>query len=598
MSGNVVSKFIHTVETLGAKSAFTHYSGRRWQNVTWLEYVEFVYKASQGFANLGAKKGSRVWIWSASRAEWAVSDLAVFAMGGVVVPLYDITTDQDLKYIWEQTRPELVILDNVSKLEQLQRSLEHLPKSIVMDHADADVLKSHNSIGWLELLNSAPKPITNPLDSLAQAAKNLDLSDLATIIYTSGTSGRPKGAMITHANLMAEIEGIQSFLDVDSLDRSLTILPFAHVLGRVEHWAHVSLGFQLVYAQSIERLRDNFEKFRPTFFIGVPRVFEKIHASIYSQLERSSLKRGLMIWALQKTQRVNKSRSMQGDINFSDQLQYQAANSYILSRVRKALGGKMRFALSGGAPLPIEVGEFFHNAGLLILEGYGLTETTGAVAINPPQNNQFGSVGKPLQHTQIKIAADGEILIKGPTVMAGYYGDEEATKSIFTSDGWLKTGDIGTFEGQNLVITDRKKDLIKTAGGKYIAPQKLEQLLMSSLPLEHSVIVGDKRKYAVALLFPDFGRLLSLPDFGHLATKPRHIILQDTEVRDFFRAGLANVNQELASFETIKNFDLIEAPLTPESGELTSSLKTRRHVVARRYADRIAKLYGDALEAT
>lgn len=593
MSRNIIERFLATTDTLGQQRAVQRYKNRRWETLSWNQYKDYVTQLSCAIEDLGFKHGDRAVIWSTTRFEWAVTDLAIMASGGVVIPVYDTTTSDEMSFILSETKPKLIFCETLAKVESLQPVLERLgmdPQLICLEHVP-DSQNNHRHT-WEEIVLAASEPAAKNPNRLSLLQKRITMKDLASVIYTSGTSGQPKGAMILHSQVASEVEDLVTAIDVDSLDVSLTLLPYAHVLGRIEHWTHVTVGFTMIYAQSIERFRDNLIKFKPTFFIAVPRVFEKIHASAVSSVERTKLKKSLLNWAMNVGKKVNHARSSQLDLPMKTQFQYQLARRLILEKLAQQLGGRLRFAMSGGAPLSSDIAEFFQSAGILVLEGYGLTETTGAISVNTARAFRFGTVGRPLPDVQFRIEEDGEILVKSKKVMPGYYENKEATNESFTSDGWFRTGDIGEITDGFLRITDRKKDLLKTAGGKYIAPQKIELQLGLSPYISHSVVIADRRKYAVALIFPNIDELLKLPDFQEFKAYSPAVLVTDIKIRNFYRALVAETNSHLASFESIKNFDLVSANLSIEGGELTPSLKIKRHAIAKRFAPEIDALYG------
>jgi len=397
--------------------------------------------------------------------------------------------------------------------------------------------------------------------------------------------------MLTHTQIMSEISEAFPYVGAHADDISLTFLPYAHVMGRIEHWGHVYVGFTMAYAESIERVRTNLLEIRPTIMVAVPRIFEKVYAAIQTQIEAQPWRKKIFAQAMKIGQKVSEARVRHEPLPLALGLIDQVAQRLVLGRVKAAFGGRLRFAISGGAPISPDIVRFFHACDILILEGYGLTETTAAICVNTPYDYEFGTVGKPIGETQIKIAEDGEILVKSKKVMKDYFEDPAETAKVFT-DGWYHTGDIGEFTPSgNLKITDRKKDLIKTAGGKYVAPQLLENLLKHD-PLVSQVLVhGDQKKYVVALLTLDRPLLEKFARDRGLNESNIEALTQDPKVLEAVRQIVADANSRLASYESIKRFAVLPTEFTVEAGELTPSLKIKRKYVDQKYRNQIEKLY-------
>ena len=424
------------------------------------------------------------------------------------------------------------------------------------------------------------------------ALREVKLADTATIIYTSGTTGRPKGVVITHTQALSEVADAFPLLGVTPRDRSLCFLPFAHILGRIEIWGHAYTGYTMAFAQGIDRLKDDLVDIQPTLMIAVPRVFEKIYNGILAQAEASPLKSKAFHWAMSVGREMSQYKVEKQPVPIDLALKYRVAKKLVFDSILSRLGGRLRFAISGGAPLSRSIAEFFHAAGVLILEGYGLTETTAAIAVNTPFDYRFGTVGKAVGDVKFKIADDGEILVASKKVMKEYLDDPEATAAAIT-DGFYHTGDIGELSPEGyLRITDRKKDLIKTAGGKYVAPQKLEGLLKSSRFISQVHIHGDQKKYVVALLTLNMDDVRGWASENGIDASKREDLVVQPKVRDLIKGVVAEANSHLASFETIKNFSILPREFTVESGELTPSLKVKRKVIDERLKDLIDSLYG------
>ena len=594
MSDTICRKFLETTERLPNKTAILYLKKGEWLEATWNTYLETVERAAAGLHQLGLKAGDRVAILANSRPEWAYLDMAVMGMGAITVPIYHNNTPEDVQFILENSTARFLIVDNTlaaTRLGDAITSVKTVERTIVLDPpkpgAESDELLSFD-----HLLDLGVAQLTRQPRLYKEAALNVRINDIATMLYTSGTTGRPKGVVLTHSCIMSEIAEAFPLLGVTPRDRSLSFLPFAHVLGRIEIWGHVFIGYQMAYAESIERMRENLQSAKPTLIISVPRVFEKIYNSVVAQSEISGVKKRVFDWAVSIGRQISKYKIDKRPVPVDIALKYQLAKKLVFDKLSEKLGGNLRFAVCGGAPMSREIAEFFHAAGLLILEGYGLTETTGAVCVNTPFDYRFGTVGKPIGDVKVQIAEDGEVLLKSKKVMHEYYQDSQATHEAI-KDGWFHTGDIGEISREGyLTITDRKKDLIKTAGGKYVAPQRLEGLLKLSQYISQVHIHGDQRKYIVALVTLNPAPIRAFADSHDISYKDFESLSQHPRVRELIRQAVAETNAQLASFETIKNFAILPKDFTIESGELTPSLKVKRKVVDQRHKDVIDKLYG------
>jgi long-chain acyl-CoA synthetase len=567
-----------------------HKIKKKWQTISWAQYYDQVEKAAGGLKVLGVGPKQKVAILSNTRLEWALSDMAALGLGAVVVPIYQSSLAEEIAFILKDSGAETIIFESedvYKKFEQVKSKVPHIKNSIGMTFSKPGV------IGWEELLNSGAKYRKDHPNFFQQACLDTDIQDLATIVYTSGTTGSPKGVCLHHEQIISEVGEVFKLIDVDNKDKTLTFLPFAHIFGRVEHWSHVYMGFTMAYAESVDRVRDNLLKTKPTFLLAVPRIFEKIYTSMQTQSEASPLKSKLFKWALDVGYKMSDCKLNKKLPPLTVLLEYQVAKRMVFDKLMKKLGGRLRFAVSGGAPLSAEISKFFHASNLLILEGYGLTETTAAVFLNTPFNYKFGSVGQPLGEVTVKIAEDGEICVKSKKVMKQYHNNPEATAEVFDDEGFFKTGDIGELDsGGFLKITDRKKDLIKTAGGKYVAPQKLENMLKLDKNISNVLIHGDQKKYIVSLITLNPETMKSFALSHQIAYKDMGELSKNPKVKDLIRNAVAQTNSQLASYETIKNFAILPNDFTVENGELTPSLKVKRKLLDKKYESQIKALYG------
>lgn len=535
----------------------------------WVQYYNEIKKVTSALKGLGVGPGVRVAIKAPTCLKWGLLDLGIQSLGGVTVPIYPNSTPDEIRHILTDSESSYLFLQQEAQAFVLEE-VPSLKKIISMHESNNE---KSNLLYWNQFidLNSLSESTEGWFENLTPPTPD----ELATLIYTSGTTGSPKGVCLSSVQIHSEITEAFSW-GISKSDTTLCFLPFAHVLGRVEFWAHVYWGYTLAFAESIEKLRENLQDIKPTVFIAVPRVFEKFYDAILTQMEGLGLKRKLFDWALEIGSQVSQYTIARRKVPLDLALKFQVADQLIFSRIKQAFGGRLRFAISGGAPLPIEVAHFFHTCGVLILEGYGLTETTAAIAVNRPTQFIFGTVGLPVGDVKIKIADDGEILVKSNKVMMGYHNLPEETAKVL-QDGWFATGDIGeVLPTGELRITDRKKDLIKTSGGKYVAPQKIENLLKEHRFIANALVYGDQKKYVVVLL-----QLNTDSTTG----------ISEHDIDEQIRSHVAEVNSKLASFETVKKFTTVTDSWTVENGFLTPSLKLKRKVLISEYKDLLEAMY-------
>lgn len=586
MSQTIVH-YLQEAKNRGNQLASLHKVGGAWKEETWSDYYQCVEKIAGYLKVCGIHRGDRVALISETRYEWGLVDLAVLSLGAITVPIYPSCTESDISYILKNSEAKLLVLENntqLKKWENLKDQCSDVKKVISIDPCD--------NLEFLEeVMKSGEQYAADNKGFLEAEVENCKVTEIATILYTSGTTGDPKGVVITHEQVISELVDVFQLLGLKPEDRNLSFLPLSHILGRIEMWGQIVVGFSTAYAESIEKIRANLGEVSPTFLIAVPRIFEKIYNGVLTNAETSPMKSKIFKWAIGVGKQVSKAQLANKTVDPLTALQYKLATKLVFSKLHEKLGGRLKWALSGSAPLSKEISQFFHAAGVLVLEGYGLTETTGGIAANAPHDFDFGSVGKPIGEAQIKIANDGEILVKSKKVMKEYYKNPEATAEAI-KDGWFHTGDIGEFtpEGR-LKITDRKKDLIKTAGGKYVAPQKLEGLLKLNSLISNALIHGDQRKYVVALITLDPDEATKFAQENGLPTSIEELSTNE-KMKEKIREAVAEVNSNLASYESIKTFAILHKDFTIEEGELTPSLKVKRKVCDEKYKDVIDKLYG------
>lgn len=548
----------------------------QWNSLTWLEYLEKVYAIAY-FLNTTYPDLKNIGIMSATCWQWAAADLAIMGTHKITVPMYPNLSDSDLTYILNHAEIGFLFIETEQHENQLQRISEHLTiKPLYIKWSDFDFsIKANDEFVTL-------------FDSLCES---LSPSDVATIVYTSGTTGLPKGVVLLHEALYSEIvEGFEIF-GIKKEYTSLTFLPFAHILGRIEHLGSCYLGHTIAYAESIDKLKDNLKEIKPDFLIAVPRIFEKVYAGIMAKIETQFLKQKIFLHSLEIAKQIEFYRSTKQNIPWSLLLQYETYCKQVFAPIITAFGGNLKFAISGGAPLGAQLSDFFSACGILILEGYGLTETTAAITVNNLICHQSGTVGLPIGDVQIRFAEDNEILIKSKKCLKEYYKNPEATAASI-KDGYFATGDIGYLTEKGfLKITDRKKDLIKTSGGKYVAPQKLQALIMQESLVSYVLIIGDQQKYITALISIDELTIQNWAQSQNIISENTTDLFSHPHLRIRIQKHIQKINSELASYESIKKFEIVTSPWSIENQCLTQSLKMKRNVIIEKYKILIDEMY-------
>lgn len=566
------------------------------------QYVGITYKEMRknakyfglGLASLGIKPGDKVAILSENRPEWVYADMGTLMIGGVDVPIYPSLTAETVQFILDNADVKIIVVSNklhLNKIIKIKHNLRQLKNIIVMNTKDAqDATLSFERV--IELGFEFEKK--NP-DYLDKTMSKISPSDLCTIIYTSGTTGDPKGVMLTHDNFVSNVKAASKALDIGVNDTLLSFLPLSHVFERMAgYYTCMSCGATIAYADSVETVADNMLEIKPTLITTVPRLFERIYSKIKKSIDNSPAHRqkifywavdtGLRYFAAKREKKVNPFLS----------LRYLLADKLVFGKIRARTGGRLRFFVSGGAALPRDLGEFFEIVGITILEGYGLTETSPVIAVNRLDDYKFGTVGKPLEGVEVKIASDGEILTRGRHVMKGYYKNKKATDEVLTKDGWFHTGDLGVFDADGfLMITDRKKHLFKTSGGKYIAPQQIENIFMKSKYIEQFVLIGDNKTFLSALIAPDFEALKEYADAHKIPYENISDLTNSEEIYNLIEKDIEQLQKNLANYERVRKFVLLDKPLSIDSGELTPTLKVKRKVIEERYANLINDIYSE-----
>jgi long-chain acyl-CoA synthetase len=567
----------------------------RWVPISSDQMLRRVRHIAAGLYSLGVRRGDRVAILSESRPEWTLTDAACLFVTAIDVPIYPTLMPSQVRYILNDSGARVLFVQDEQKFAQIHEAIadcagiEHV---VSFNKASADV----KGISLAELEARGEAIGQTDSDLLNKAAHEIESDDLATIIYTSGTTGEPKGVMLTHANLVSNLIDSSSHLSFAQDDSALSVLPLSHVLERMAMYMYLYHGMATYFGESLDAIGVNLREVKPTIFVGVPRIFEKIFARVKEKTaEKGRLNVVILNWAVGVAKEYARLLTRHREIPVALRLKRKIADKLIFSKMRNALGGRIRLLVSGGAALPEELALLYIGAGLPIVQGYGLTETSPVITAGVLEDNRVGTVGKPIRNVEVRIASDGEIETRGPNVLRGYYNKPEETRAVFTEDGWFKTGDIGTIDEDGFLrITDRKKELFKTSGGKYIAPQPIEQMIKGSSFVNQVVLVGNGRKFPAALIVPDWERVESYAQLKGIKAGSHAELCRHPRIINLFERQISGLTTDLAQYERVKKVALLENELTIDGGELTPTLKVKRRVVDEKYREIINALYAEA----
>ena len=595
MAIRTLCDILEKLEREHRKPALLRYkSGGKWNDISTEEFVSTVRGLAMGLLGLGIRKGDRVAILAENRPEWNTFDHAILAIGGVVVPIYSPLPANQVRFILDNSQSRLLILSTPEQLEKVTPILPSLPdikRLVMMDRPEA---MPANALLWSDLLQQGEAALAENPGRLADETAQVGKDDLATIVYTSGTTGEPKGVMLTHGNLVSNIIATGSIVPFSHADEALSFLPLTHVFERMLEFLYLDAGVTIAHAESINAVPANIAEIRPTVMASVPRLLEKVQARAMDAVYASSAPRrwifALGLWAGRQCSLAKLNGRPEP---FVARLLRPITDKLVFAKLRQRMGGRLRFVISGSAPLACEIAEFFHAARIPVLEGYGLTETSPVVSVNTPQRTRLDTVGPVLPGVEVRIADDGEILVRGPNVMQGYFRNEKETQEVMR-DGWFLTGDIGHMDADGfLVITDRKKEILKTSGGKMIAPQPIENLLKCDPFISQAVLIGDRRKFVSALIAPDPQHLAAYAKEHGIAYTDVFELRDDPRIVELYRQRVASRMEGLSNFEKVKKFRLLPRELSIEEGELTPKLTTKRRVVNEKFAELIESMYGD-----
>ena len=592
--------FIRQAAVHSRKPLFWVKRDGRYRPITWAEALNDVYALAAVWLDQHIAAGDRILILSENRPEWGIADLAIQAVGAWTVPIYPSLTAPELLTIARDCQPVVCVVSTMAQADKVLAIQDRLPSLRLVLVMEGLSGQGRNVRDWTEALEQGRQLIGRVKELLDHRIERVYSGDIATIIYTSGTTGEPKGVLLSHSNFLSNAEACLRVIPITHDDVHLSFLPLSHVFERMAGWYLMLLcGASVAYAETMDTIPQNMLEIRPTVMLGVPRFFEKLYHRVQAGIADSPpLKRALARWALDVGHRAAEHRLAHRPLPARARLELALARRLVLKKLTGKLGGRLRFFVSGSAPLPRAIGEFFYDAGITILEGYGLTETSPVITVNRVEDLKFGSVGKPLDGVAVRIAEDGEILTRGPHVMQGYYQKPQETQAALAG-GWFHTGDIGLVDGDGfLMITDRKKDLLKTAGGKFVAPQKLENLFITDPLIAQAFVYGDGEPFCVALLVPNAQRVADYARTHQLPVPSPQELLHCPAVKALLWSRVQALQQDLASFEQVKAVGVLDHEFSQASGELTPTLKSKRAVIAAHYRETLKQLYASAAHAS
>ncbi|MDE0322929.1 MAG: long-chain fatty acid--CoA ligase [Candidatus Poribacteria bacterium] len=582
----LISLLQHSIEHYGSKPALAHKpKGGTYQDISYAELGESVDAFSKGLNALGVQKDDRVAILSENRPEWAITDFGTLKARAVTVPMFSTLTAAQVGYILKDSGSKIICVSTEAQLKKVISIRDEVPtlEQIIC----FDPIEGETPEGVIQF-----EAVCELEGEETDAAATED--DIATIIYTSGTTGDPKGVMLTHANFIFNLQACKSLIDVSDADVLLSFLPLSHVFERLGgHYVPLFSGAKIAYAESTFTVAQNMGEVSPTVMLSVPRLYETMHDRILRAVQEGSpLKQKIFHWGVSVGSAVSSAIQQGKKPSAILQLQQNIADKLVFAKLKAATGGRLRFFVSGGAALPQAIAEFFHAAGILILEGYGLTETSPVISMNHPEGWKFGTVGMPVPGIEVQIAEDGEILTRGPHVMKGYFNNESATAEVIDGEGWFHTGDIGIIDEDGFVkITDRKKNIIVLSNGKNVAPQPIESELVQSPFIDQIMLVGNERKNLAALIVPNFDALKAWAAENGVATDDLPTMLKTREVQQQIQSDIRSRLTDFADFEQVRRFTLLEKEFSQEADEMTPTLKLKRNVIIQRYGDTIEEMY-------
>ncbi len=593
--GTLVDLFFEVVDRMEDHPAFRYYGEGDWPSISYREALEQVRAVAGALGHLGLERGDRAAILAENRPEWALADYGCLTSGVIDVPVYATLTPGQVAYILNNSGARLVFCSTPEQLDKVQEIRDDCPELewvVVFDPPGGELPEA--TLSWADFLEKGAS--AGSLEAFRAEAESAQPDDTATILYTSGTTGDPKGVMLSHNNLHSNVRAAATCLPIDENDATLSFLPLSHVFQRMVDYLLFNRGCCISYARAIDTVPEDLRMVQPTVVVSVPRLYEKVYAKV---MDASGVRGVLVGWAAKVGRRYAEARLAGRTPGAGTRLQYRLASALVFKKIYQGVGGRLRYFVSGGAPLSAEINKFFFSAGIMILEGYGLTETSPVTNVNTPQdfpeNFRIGTVGKPVPGTEVRIADDGEILVRGPQVMKGYYKRPEETREVIDEDGWFHTGDVGELDADGFLrITDRKKDIIVTAGGKNVAPQPIENQLKKNRYFDQPVLVGDRERFLTLMMVPDFDALEGWAREKGIQWSNNRELLSDDGVQSLLVAEMKRELSDLSSFETPKKLVLVDSPFTIEDGSLTPTQKVKRRVVQERHSEVLKAVYDEA----
>ncbi len=582
--------FLNTIKSYPKDDLLLSKKEGKYVPISTEEFADRVKCFSLGLRDLGLEAGDKLIVLSENRPEWVISDVANLCLGGITVPIYTSLIPEQIKYIIDDSDAKIVVVSDQSQWQKIEAIKPQLTK--VTSYITCLSEAPEGVLTFAQVLERGRKMDKQNPGLFEKMALEVKPDAIASIIYTSGTTGPPKGVMLTHSNIFSNVKTCSSILPFKDTDTVLSFLPLSHILERMGMFVYLYNGMSIGFAESIDTLGENLLEVRPHIMVNVPRVLEKIYAKVIDNVQASSsLKRKIFFWAVKVGRKYGRKKILNQPISKLLQFKRNLANKLVFSKVYAKTGGRVRFFLCGGAPLSKDIGEFFYAIGLTVIEGYGLTETSPVITANTFENLKFGTVGKPIPGVEVRIDEDGEILTKGPNVMNGYYKREAASREAFEG-GWFHTGDIGHFDEEGfLVITDRKKDIIVTSGGKNVAPQPIEGILNLNPYISTALVIGDRRKFISALVVPDFEKLEEYAKQNNISFEDHCDLVKKEEIVRFIQEQVDRSAPNLASYEKVKKIALLDKEFEIEKGEITPTLKVKRNIVEEKYKGIIDAMY-------
>ncbi|TES86345.1 MAG: long-chain fatty acid--CoA ligase [Candidatus Aminicenantes bacterium] len=582
--------FLNTIKSYPKDDLLLSKKEGKYVPISTEEFADRVKCFSLGLRDLGLEAGDKLIVLSENRPEWVISDIANLCLGGITVPIYTSLIPEQIKYIIDDSDAKIVVVSDQSQWQKIEAIKPQLTK--VTSYITCLSEAPEGVLTFAQVLERGRKMDKQNPGLFEKMALEVKPDAIASIIYTSGTTGPPKGVMLTHSNIFSNVKTCSSLLPFKDTDTVLSFLPLSHILERMGMFVYLYNGMSIGFAESIDTLGENLIEVRPHIMVNVPRVLEKIYAKVIDNVQASSsLKRKIFFWAVKVGKKYGRKKILNQPISKLLQFKRNLANKLVFSKVYAKTGGRVRFFLCGGAPLSKDIGEFFYAIGLTVIEGYGLTETSPVITANTFENLKFGTVGKPIPGVDVRIDEDGEILTKGPNVMNGYYKREAASREAFEG-GWFHTGDIGHFDEEGfLVITDRKKDIIVTSGGKNVAPQPIEGILNLNPYISNALVIGDRRKFISALVVPDFEKLEEYAKQNNISFEDHCDLVKKEEIVRFIQEQVDRSAPNLASYEKVKKIALLDKEFEIEKGEITPTLKVKRNIVEEKHKGIIDAMY-------